>query len=116
MTSENAPLFSLPHTSPAPARFQHKIAIKEERIGRQTRGPTLSCQSHSMTELFTSHNPLQRAWCYIEHVRHVNAFMLLPHTIVRLPLAYPLKDMNSKQIRIHKNDEIFIQYRDVCFI
>lgn len=75
LTSEKPPLSSLLRTSPAPAHFQHKVTIKEERTGRRTRGPTLSCQSHSLTELCTSHDPLQRVWCYEVHVRHVNAFM-----------------------------------------
>lgn len=61
-TSENLPLSSLFCTSPALTCFQHKIRIKEEQTGRQTRGPTLSCQSHSVTEQHISHDPLHRVW------------------------------------------------------
>lgn len=74
-TSENPPFSSQLCTSPALTRFQRKITIKEERMGRQTGGPTLSCQSHSVTELRISHDPLQRVWSYYEHVRHVNVSM-----------------------------------------
>lgn len=73
--SENPPFFSLLCTSPALAPFQHKIAIKEERTGRRTGGPTLSCQSGSATELRISRDPLQRVWSYSEHVRHVTGFL-----------------------------------------
>lgn len=96
-TSENPPLFlsSLPRTSPEPTRSQHKITIKEERTGRQTRGPTLSCQSRSLTEPRISHDPLQRARCYDEHVRHVNAFMQLPHAITS-PSGFPFSSYEKK--------------------
>lgn len=74
-TSENLPFSSLLCTSPALTCFQRKIRTKEEQTGRQTRGPTLSCQSHSVTERHISHDPLQRVCSYSEHVRHVIELM-----------------------------------------